>query len=970
MSIFLKRCLMIGFVGCLVVTACAMQKNPPVPATNVGGASSAQQLPAIPESTTQGLLIFLDDSEHAFGAITSQFFGAFTQETGPIIVSASILANLKEAETVAEKNPRNLARMISNVISNFSQKSAQQSNKELRDLLAAAFAFEQTLASKWVMKEVNPQLYVLLPNKYLEAKEIKVADVNKRAGTVLSFIEQKIGLKVNHMRTVGLQNVHRSSYGGHVNYFVNEFNKIFVRTRDYPRSSRDMIPQWVIYLDGHGMIGQTICGLPFEQFSVFLDSLEQIKTKLLMYLSCYAAGTNTELIYTDVRSGAKKTYSFAIVTYALTDAPVTTAYGVASRDGEIMFTPDFVQFMQAAKLLDASYKDILSSINVVNIAGVPQIKYPGLTWFSVFDRSKVAPIGSILAKTRTEPLHMATFFAEKRGGESAAPMGILLYADTIPFEIVVDTERYEPEPNEYVHYVPTFVSMIPGNAVHFLKKISSRFSDLEEILHAFYIPDLQPRKVFIIDEITARFTQAMKKVLQAKDAVGTLSRVVVESNQGTMTTYFTFAGRSYIVYGKLYLNNPGRLATPDEQENYRRLLSEKGAQAVLVTKELMRGLEEKAGVLFKDPVGPVEAAQKITDLLRAMPNDTMLHIRSIQTDIDAGYFDNLVYPPSNVRKVLWIDNFGPFNDVIFELVPEGTTIFYRQGNRLEYVSNVRGKKFERDYRVTYEKLFDDFEKRLTLQKDIEERSLYQLLTLDSINALRARLAGHAARAAAQKPVAQQVAPPPVPPRPAVQVTLPPVPPRAEPKPQRPVPAPAPQVAPPPVPPRPAVQPTPPPVPPRQEAKPQKPASTSGAGSSAPEKNQDVDVLVRDFVQTAKIQMPVEQAIQKMIEILNVLPSGATLALPEILPGFKVGASKTFVTGMTKYHSVVGRKTVLIKQIGGDANNFSNVIIDSTMAGTRVLYTFRGSFKEEMADSEKNLKEDYLPTYNKMFSARG
>src|SRR4029078_7029332 len=70
---------------------------------------------------------------------------------------------------------------------------------------------------------------------------------------------------------------------------------------------------------------------------------------------------------------------------------------------------------------------------------IPQIRYPGLPWFSVFDNSIVASIGTVMAKTRTAPLDIATFFA-RQGQQQADPLALLLYAQDIPFQLIIDTK--------------------------------------------------------------------------------------------------------------------------------------------------------------------------------------------------------------------------------------------------------------------------------------------------------------------------------------------------------------------------------------------------------------------------------------------------------------------------------------------------------------------------------------------------
>ena len=119
-------------------------------------------------------------------------------------------------------------------------------------------------------------------------------------------------------------------------------------------------------------------------------------------------------------------------------------------------TSDIINYRELAAPFVVGFKNE----HGLELSHLPQIKFPGLPWFSVIDNDKVVNIGSILAKTRTKPLDIATFFAKK--DKKADPLGILLYAETIPFELIINTIE-----------MPAIISMIPGDAIHHIKKISS-----------------------------------------------------------------------------------------------------------------------------------------------------------------------------------------------------------------------------------------------------------------------------------------------------------------------------------------------------------------------------------------------------------------------------------------------------------------------------------------------------------------
>ena len=94
------------------------------------------------------------------------------------------------------------------------------------------------------------------------------------------------------------------------------------------------MPQWLIYCSGHGGLKETICALTLDDFKKFLDFLDiKIITKLFAYSSCYAHGTNANLIFNDFKTGMYKTFSYPIAASGFNDLPV------AGGTSEIVLAP-------------------------------------------------------------------------------------------------------------------------------------------------------------------------------------------------------------------------------------------------------------------------------------------------------------------------------------------------------------------------------------------------------------------------------------------------------------------------------------------------------------------------------------------------------------------------------------------------------------------------------------------------------
>ena len=302
---------------------------------------------------------------------------------------------------------------------------------------------------------------------------------------------------------------------------------------------------------------------------------------MFLYDSCYAAGVETENLYKDVEAAINRTYSFAIITSAITDVP-TRAHVIDAylEKGKLIIrtVADYASFLQQVTTSETIDFSKVVPLIVDVVANIPQIKFPSLPWFSVLDRNKVVSIGSILAKTRTRPLDIATFFAPKKGMK-ANPLGILLYAQDIPFELIINTPFHHPK----------IISMIPGDTIHHIKKISSTNAAINDILNGFFI-DAALHKIFIIEEITGLFTKKYIRTMFEGEKLSlgfleninldswkkevTLQNLVLDLTEKENHIYFTYKNKVYFVSGKPSNDNPAIRADTQALENYNAILKE------------------------------------------------------------------------------------------------------------------------------------------------------------------------------------------------------------------------------------------------------------------------------------------------------------------------------------------------------------------------------------------------------------
>ncbi|MGC2310324.1 MAG: hypothetical protein WA432_01730 [Candidatus Babeliaceae bacterium] len=550
---------------------------------------------------------------------------------------------------------------------------------------------------------------------------------------------------------------------------INNRSNLFVTNNEYKEKSGSILP-WAIFINGHGVINTTIADITLQKFKDFLVFLEnKIKTKLLIYTSCYAAGINSEIIYRSEKGiidTTYTTYSFAIITTVLTD--VTTAIGEAVTleiDQGTLKIKTAVPFDQYLKEVTSS--DIIDYLKIaeffkistfyletLGLGSLAQIKFPQLPWFSVLDNTKVVSIGSILAKTRTKPLDIATFFTKKA---SVPPIGILLYTENVPFELIINTKGLADGP-------PDIISMIPGNATHLIKKISSTLHSLDSILNSLLgITGLIPQKLFIIDEITGKFsgtalTSLNKLTGIVSDVLLTCQNIVIKLTQEKNSIYFSYKDSVYKTINALTDKNPAQRADVNEIQEYEELLKQYGKKPItIVTPKLMEDLQKKADERFRNKMDSDEALQNIKEVLDTMPNDTVLHIPSISvicpiTDMSCWWrmlLDILKYQSFGGHRIIWVDAIfvcprcmRVLSNVIIDLTKTGLQIFSKNlfGENPRRIIKDYQENLNEDYIPTYEKIFDYFKKHQTidesLAKNIEVRSVHELLTAESVGQIR------------------------------------------------------------------------------------------------------------------------------------------------------------------------------------------------------------------------------------------
>lgn len=520
--------------------------------------------------TPRGLLILLDDTEQEIGALHQSLFTALSQKAGPIVVSTALLHKVLSEYVTATSNPSFTSKKAADLQEEYAKlylANQPQSYKQLKAILLKAAAF--TL-NEWIIKEINESLTLLIPNDYLNSIKIDPDKVKAyNPGQPLTPTELALGIKVNNMNLV--TNVFELIYYTpkpyeYADYFKKFLPDIFCTRKDYAGKNVSL-PVWSLYMIGHGEKEKMVVAMRLKDFQEILDFFQlTINMRLLLYTSCFSAGTNVEKVYKENASELQKIYSFPIIMQVFTEVPASAwIFYPLVKDGTLKIETGF-NLKELLRLVTLpsiiNYENILDCIfpieptamatktqiaqskrfEKIYWGNIPQIKLPGLEWFFVmatrarvpiaptktgqkfscklFQRPTIVQIGSIVTKTRSSdrPIDVVTYFKTE-------PTAILLQARNIPFEIKIKKGNLK-----------LIASTIPGDVIHTIKKISSQTMDAPDIIALFMkLEKLDARKTFFINEIS----------YVRNNKVGSITDVIITyQNIPTNKCYAYFTGAS------------------------------------------------------------------------------------------------------------------------------------------------------------------------------------------------------------------------------------------------------------------------------------------------------------------------------------------------------------------------------------------------------------------------------------------
>lgn len=515
------------------------------------------------------LLIFLDDSEKELDAITDRFITALSQEAGPILVSGSLLQNVFHShmdEKTFKQNTSIIKRLLNAGTAGLDKIDKQMLGQQTNEF-GKLGAFTLTMIAKkfipahWLVTQINPHLFLLTP-KALVPTESNAPSINK-----FSERELALGLCIDHGTAIESTEVltHFTHYKQPEtsSYFMpavgdqKTASSIFVTRTDYNQldeadKKKFPIPQWSIYLAGHGYISEAICNLSIEEFKQFLTFLDtKILTKLFVYDSCHAAGINTSMVYEDLESfygHQRKTYPFPIIisttadisVFHITGGELSLTGGTLSinfyqhfggADGFVNQTnsTEPVDFYFITQPIFPAVQRILSSANTTSVA---DLNYPMIRSANREAFISLLPgieIGTVMANNRTELLNVLE--TAKKRGVTWKTTHVLLSTNHTPFTLILSGfDKTSPS---------VLFSAIPGATAHIINRIESDLP-IKEFLKAQLQPRYGARKNFWIRSY-ARIKDG-KKLYERSDVI-----IDSETPENTAVAYFTEANNRFEV---------------------------------------------------------------------------------------------------------------------------------------------------------------------------------------------------------------------------------------------------------------------------------------------------------------------------------------------------------------------------------------------------------------------------------------
>ncbi len=313
-----------------------------------------------------------------------------------------------------------------------------------------------------------------------------------------SILSTYQGIKLEHFTDTAWEKVDSYVSSPPKSTFVQVLSQMFTSKQEYEKSTASTQPAWMIFIDAHGSDGTIIAGLSIDEFKKLTSFLEKkIITKILIYNSCFAGGSNKikgfEYEY------IQQAFSFPVVVLSIANAK-TASSGIFSYKFDYLFEqlgrpsqdlPDYYTLFKKAGFMASAQKNITGRHDIYTV-NLPQIRLPNTEWFSVESVNKIknnkeyAIITKVQAQTREKPLSI------DKGVKT-----ILVYTPVVPFSLTFFHTALDRLPR---------IVLMDGRRAHFFE-INAPNLDFEGLCTLFMPLDSSLNFIFYSDSVRFLNTQ-------------------------------------------------------------------------------------------------------------------------------------------------------------------------------------------------------------------------------------------------------------------------------------------------------------------------------------------------------------------------------------------------------------------------------------------------------------------------------
>jgi hypothetical protein len=479
------------------------------------------------KTVARTLLVFLDTTEFGAGAgaVASQLVEALSSQPCPILVSHALLCT---------------------IFSSYAQKN------HIVEKGKKSFNINEWLIKSAIANRYDPEkseLFLLIPKSYILRK------VQEERGIKASFTEliikenfnldKFLGLKLSSMVTIDDTReqwdkrfkLASENLTAHFELLIEDKpprvgkkkkkreQRLFVSQQSYNNDTENILPQWNIYMTGHGETKTeysvpTIVGIKPEVFNKWLNTINnQIVTKFLMYTSCYATGFNHQRIYNELSNGIGDAYPFPIVAVGIVETAVAQNLLVDYKK--------FVELAESEKpvaylillqtLLNGITVFFENKMNITNedviaafvVRNLPLIRLPNRPVF--LPLIPVFEFTQLMADTHSveKPLDIRAFIKKNidpqvviKSPSTNRAFIVILDAQYIPCDIVITTEYGK---NSFL----ILSSLSTPRIMHVFDREVFFDSTLDDFFKMFQYPLYGERKIFYIRRLTLKDSKGL-----------------------------------------------------------------------------------------------------------------------------------------------------------------------------------------------------------------------------------------------------------------------------------------------------------------------------------------------------------------------------------------------------------------------------------------------------------------------------